>query len=130
MAQYRGRCWRKTLRTKRREAIGGRLDILSQEPEDLQQFETWFIAWVRTAFQAKRNKQSINSLMAWSDEISKAGREIQKQFLDYSLRFFRQATAVIITGLKSLVFMKLNDKTFKIRELCAIYRRFKYCRNF
>ena len=86
------------------------LDLLSREPEDLQ-FEAWF----RTAFQAKSNKQSINSLMAWSDEISKAGREIQKQFLDYSLRFFRQAL-LYNYGAKDLVFIKLNDKSFKIEN--------------
>ena len=90
------------------------LDLLSQEPEDLQ-FEAWFIAWVRTAFQAKNNKQSINTLMAWSQEISKAGREIQKQFLDYSLRFFRQAM-LHNYGAKELVFIKLNDKSFKIEK--------------
>ena len=90
------------------------LDLLGQEPEDLQ-FEAWFIAWVRTAFQAKSNKRSINSLMAWSQEISKAGREIQKQFLDYSLRFFRQAM-LHNYGAKELVFIKLNDKSFKIEN--------------
>jgi len=90
------------------------LDLLGQEPVDLQ-FETWFIAWVRTAFQAKTNKQSINHLMAWSDEISKAGREIQKQFLDYSLRFFRQAL-LYNYGAKDLFFMVLNDKSFKFEN--------------
>jgi DNA polymerase III subunit delta' len=90
------------------------LDLLGQEPEDLQ-FETWFIAWVRTAFQAKSNKQSINSLMAWSTEISKAGREIQKQFLDYSLRFFRQAM-LYNYGAKDLVFIKLKDSSFKFEN--------------
>ena len=90
------------------------LDLLGQEPVDLQ-FETWFIAWVRTAFQAKTNKQSINHLMAWSDEISKAGREIQKQFLDYSLRFFRQAL-LYNYGAKDLVFIVLNDKSFKFEN--------------
>ena len=90
------------------------LDLLGQEPEDLQ-FETWFIAWVRTAFQAKSNRQSINSLMAWSTEISKAGREIQKQFLDYSLRFFRQAM-LYNYGAKDLVFIKLKDSSFKFEN--------------
>ena len=90
------------------------LDLLGQEPEDLQ-FETWFIAWVRTAFQAKSNRQSINSLMAWSTEISKAGREIQKQFLDYSLRFFRQAM-LYNYGAKDLVFIKLKDPSFKFEN--------------
>ncbi|MDC3198506.1 DNA polymerase III subunit delta' [Flavobacteriaceae bacterium] len=90
------------------------LDLLKQEPEDLR-FETWFIAWVRTAFQAKSNKQSINSLMAWSQEISKAGRETQKQFLDYSLRFFRQAM-LYNYGVKTLVLINLNDKSFKMEN--------------
>mgnify|MGYP006123836691 CR=1 FL=1 len=90
------------------------LDLLKQEPEDLR-FEAWFIAWVRTAFQAKNNKQSINSLMAWSQEISKAGRETQKQFLDYSLRFFRQAM-LYNYGVKSLVFIKLNDESFRMEN--------------
>ena len=70
------------------------LDLLSQEPEDLK-FEAWFIAW--------------------GAEISKAGREIQKQFLDYSLRFFRQAM-LYNYGAKDLVFMNLNDKSFKFEN--------------
>jgi DNA polymerase-3 subunit delta' len=90
------------------------LHLLSQEPEDLQ-YEAWFIAWVRTAFQAKSNKQSINNLMTWSDEISKSGREIQKQFLDYSLRFFRQAL-LYNYNVRDLVFMNLNDKSFKFEN--------------
>ena len=90
------------------------LDLLSQESDDLQ-FEAWFIAWVRTAFQAKSNKQSINNLMAWSQEISKTGREVQKQFLDYSLQFFRHAM-LYNYGAKSLVFVELNDKSFKVEN--------------
>lgn len=90
------------------------LDLLKKGSENLR-FEAWFIAWVRTAFQAKSNKQSINNLMAWSLEISKAGREIQKQFLDYSLNFFRQAM-LYNYGAKSLVLIKLNDKSFKMEN--------------
>ena len=93
-----------------RKALG----LLKQGSEDVR-FEAWFIAWVRTAFQAKSNKQSINNLMAWSLEISKAGREIQKQFLDYSLKFFRQAM-LYNYGAKSLVLIKLNDKSFKMEN--------------
>ena len=93
------------------------LELLKQEPDDLK-FEAWFIAWVRTAFQAKSNKQSINNLMAWSAEISKAGREIQKQFLDYSLRFFRQAL-LYNYGSKQLVFINLRDKSFKFDRFAS-----------
>ncbi len=90
------------------------LELLSQESEELQ-FEAWFIAWVRTAFQAKNNKQSINNLMGWSAEISKTGREVQKQFLDYALRFFRQAMLFNYKA-KDLVFIELKDKSFKIEN--------------
>jgi len=93
------------------------LELLKQEPDDLK-FEAWFIAWVRTAFQAKSNKQSINNLMAWSAEISKAGREIQKQFLDYSLRFFRQAL-LYNYGANQLFFINLNDKSFKFESFAS-----------
>ena len=93
------------------------LELLKQEPDDLK-FEAWFIAWVRTAFQAKSNKRSINNLMAWSAEISKAGREIQKQFLDYSLRFFRQAL-LYNYGANQLVFINLNDKSFKFESFAS-----------
>ena len=93
------------------------LELLKQEPDDLK-FEAWFIAWVRTAFQAKSNKQSINNLMAWSAEISKAGREIQKQFLDYSLRIFRQAL-LYNYGSKQLVFINLSDKSFKFDRFAS-----------
>ena len=90
------------------------LGLLSQETDD-RQFEAWFIAWVRTAFQAKTNKQSINSLMDWSAEISKTGREIQKQFLDYSLRFFRQAL-LYNYGANDLIFINLKDDSFKFEN--------------
>ena len=53
--------------------------------------------------------------MEWSAEISKAGREIQKQFLDYSLRFFRQAM-LYNYGANDLVFMKLSDTSFKLEN--------------
>ena len=67
--------------------------IISLE-ENTREFEAYFIEWVRTAFQAKSNKNSINKLMAWSVSMAKLGREKEKQFLSYSLNFFRQALMV------------------------------------
>lgn len=93
-------------------SYGRALNLLNNDSKDFQ-YEAWFIAWVRTAFKAKSNKQSINDLMDWSQEISKSGREIQKQFLDYSLWFFRQAL-LYNYGAKELVFINLNDKSFKV----------------
>ena len=44
-------------------------------------YEPLFIEWVRSAFKAKSDKKSINKLMAWSERVSKLGREKEKQFL-------------------------------------------------
>ena len=43
--------------------------LINQE-ENTIQFETLFIDWVRTAFQAKTNKKSINKLMSWSETVA------------------------------------------------------------
>jgi DNA polymerase-3 subunit delta' len=66
------------------------LELLNNDASDLV-FEEWFVAWVRTAFRAKGNVAVVQQLIAWSDTISKTGRETQKRFLEYCLQFFRQA---------------------------------------
>ncbi|WP_031426864.1 ATP-binding protein [Flavimarina sp. Hel_I_48] len=66
------------------------LHLLQHDGED-DDFELWFIAWVRTAFKAKGNKKSILDLISWSEQIAGMGRETQKNFLDYCVDFFRQA---------------------------------------
>nr|WP_297918875.1 DNA polymerase III subunit delta' [uncultured Allomuricauda sp.] len=66
------------------------LDLVKKDSEDLV-FEKWFVQWVRTAFKAKGNKGAINELILWSETISKTGREVQKQFLNYCLTVIRQA---------------------------------------
>ncbi|WP_445748094.1 DNA polymerase III subunit [Polaribacter sp.] len=66
------------------------LQLMQNDSSDLV-FEEWFVAWVRTAFRAKGNVTVVQQLIAWSDTISKTGRETQKRFLEYCLQFFRQA---------------------------------------
>ena len=61
---------------KRRDIIEGIKQLINQE-ENTIEFETLFIDWVRTAFQAKTNKKSINKLMAWSEAVAKLGREME-----------------------------------------------------
>ena len=39
----------------------------------------------------KEIKAAIHDLISWSEDISKTGRETQKQFLQFCLNFFRQA---------------------------------------
>ena len=89
-------------------------DLVYQDSEDIQ-FETWFIAWIRSAFKAKGNKASILDLVAWAEDIAKTGRETQKLFLHFCLDFFRQAL-LLNYGAEDLVFMETKTKGFNISK--------------
>lgn len=79
------------------------------------QFEQWFITWVRTAFKAKGNAAVIQDLIGWSEQIASAGREVQKNFLQYCLEFFRQAMLQNYTA-ESLVFLQPETANFKLEN--------------
>ena len=66
------------------------LQLLHNSNSD-EQFEQWFVDWVRTAFRAKGNAAVLQDLITWSETIAGTGRETQKSFLNYCLQFFRQA---------------------------------------
>ncbi len=53
--------------------------------------EEAFSNLVRSAFQAKRNKNSLINLIKWSNDISSKNKEEIKNFLMYSSNLFRQA---------------------------------------
>ena len=89
-------------------------DLVHQDPEDIQ-FETWFIFWIRSAFKAKGNKAAIHDLISWSEDISKTGRETQKQFLNFCLDFFRQALLLNYNA-SSLVFLEPKTAKFKLEN--------------
>jgi len=80
-----------------------------------EQFEQWFVTWVRAAFRAKGNASVIQDLIEWSDVISKSGRETQKRFLDYCLQFFRQAMLYNYNA-ESLVFLEPKNPSFKLEK--------------
>ncbi len=88
---------------------------LKDETGEEKVFEKWFIIWVRSAFRAKGNKQAINHLLDWSDEIAKQGRETQKKFILYCTELFRQALLKNYNA-DSLIFFKSNDPTFAIEK--------------
>ena len=56
-----------------------------------KEFEVWFLKWVRTAFKVRKNKEEVLELINWSKMISKTGREVQKNFLSFSMNIFRSA---------------------------------------
>lgn len=100
-----------------REANGNynkALDLVRKDSEDLV-FEQWFVQWVRTAFKAKGNKGAVNELVLWSDEISKTGREVQKQFLNYCISVMRQALFLNYKA-DSLVYLKMHSVNFDLAK--------------
>lgn len=90
------------------------VDLFQKDSEDIQ-FEEWFITWVRAAFRAKGNKTAINDLLAWSETISKTGRETQKLFLNYCLNFFRQALLYNYTA-TDLVYLETQTQNFSLAK--------------
>lgn len=88
---------------------------LLQESGEEDQFELWFIRWVRTAFKAKGNKGAINNILEWSDELATKGRETQKKFLSYCIEMFRQ-TLLENYSADSLSLFEPKDKTFTLSK--------------
>lgn len=90
------------------------IQILHQSSNE-EQFEKWFITWIRTAFRAKGNAAIIQELVAWSEAIASRGREIQKSFLHYCLQFFRQALLKNYSA-DELVFMEPSSVKFDLEK--------------
>lgn len=90
------------------------LHILAADGDDLQ-FEKWFLTWVRTAFTARGNKQSVRQLLDWSESIASEGRETQKKFLQFCIEIFRQALLKNYNA-DSLVYFEAEDNGFTIEK--------------
>lgn len=90
------------------------IDLLNNNSKELI-FEQWFVNWVRSAFKAKGNASVIQELIEWSQAIAKEGREVQKQFLNYCLQFFRQAL-LLNYGTPDLVFIEPQTANFKLKN--------------
>ncbi|MAM17696.1 MAG: DNA polymerase III subunit delta' [Bacteroidota bacterium] len=90
------------------------LGILKHNSED-EQFESWFIQWVRAAFKAKGNKSVVLELVKWSEEIAALNRESQKSFLLYCIDFFRQAMLLNYEA-RELVYLEPATKNFKLEK--------------
>ena len=88
---------------------------LANEEKDDKLFEEWFVKWVRYAFKAKGNAASILDLISWSEEVASYGREIQKQFLNYCIEFFRQAMLQNYTA-GNLVYLDEGLEGFELKK--------------
>ena len=90
------------------------IHILKKNAGD-EQFEAWFISWIRSAFKAKGNKSTVLELVAWSEEIAALGRETQKSFLLYCIDFFRQSLLLNYKA-KDLVYLEPATEKFKLEN--------------
>lgn len=90
------------------------IHILNQSSND-DQFEQWFITWIRTSFRAKGNAAIIQELVSWSEAIASTGREVQKSFLNYCLQFFRQALLKNYSA-DALVFLEPSTEKFDLEK--------------
>src|SRR5690606_29799204 len=76
-----------------------------------EEFETYFVQWVRNAFMAAKNPAVLKNLVKWANEISGWPREKQKQFLGYCSEIFRQALLKNYNA-DDLVYLKLGADGF------------------
>ncbi|GGE12981.1 DNA polymerase III subunit [Psychroflexus salis] len=91
--------------------LGKAIKRLSHKTDD-EKFEAYFIAWVRSAFRAKKQKSAVKDLMHWAMQLDKENRETQIRFIDYCLHFFRQAMLANYKA-DSLVYFMPYDQDFK-----------------
>jgi DNA polymerase-3 subunit delta' len=90
------------------------LDLMNKDSEELV-FEKWFVQWMRSAFKAKGNKAAIHELILWSEEVSKTGRETQKNFLKYGLAVMRQAMLINYNA-DELAYMQIHVDDFQLEK--------------
>lgn len=92
-------------------ANGNLREALKNSDSTNDEFETYFVQWVRNAFMAAKNPTVLKHLVKWANEISGWPREKQKQFLGYCSEIFRQA---LLKNYKAeeLVYINLGAEGF------------------
>ncbi|MGB0999546.1 MAG: ATP-binding protein [Flavobacteriales bacterium] len=71
----------------------GNLSLAKQwlfRADDLENFSAIFVEWVRLCFKALQ-KQDLNTLVTWSNQLASWGRDQQIKFLDFAIQYFRKA---------------------------------------
>ena len=78
----------------------------SEKPTD--EFEDYFIKWIRDAFMVKTKPEKLKDILKWADEIASWNREKQKGFLEYCSEAFRLALLQNYT-VENLVYKKVGE---------------------
>jgi len=90
---------------------------LSYLEEDSNSFdnERNFVECLRLAFKAKKNKEAIIGLMAWSDKMALLKRDEQKSFFSYCLYLTRESLLVSYGASNLSSFISSSD--FQVEKL-------------
>lgn len=76
-----------------------------------EEFEDYFITWVRNAFMAKKKPEVLKDILFWARDIAQWNREKQKKFLEYASEIFRLALMQNYRA-GDLVYDKLKKNNF------------------
>lgn len=85
---------------------------LSVAERSVSEFESFFVQWVRYAFQAKKKPEMLKEIVKWGRSIAGWNKEKQKQFLDYCAEMFRLALMQNY-GAENLVYKRIEENNFK-----------------
>ncbi len=82
----------------------------AKHPEE--EFEDYFIKWVRDAFMVKKNPNKLKEILHWAADIALWNKEKQKSFLDYCSEAFRLAMLQNYAA-HDLVYKKVGEGKLK-----------------
>lgn len=80
--------------------------------ENSSEFETFFVQWVREAFQVKKKPEFLKNIVLWARTVASWNREKQKSFLAYCAEMFRLAMLQNY-GTPDLVYKNIQTPGFK-----------------
>jgi DNA polymerase III subunit delta' len=86
-----------------------------------EQFEEWFISWVRTAFKAKGNKAALAELLSWSEMIAGPAGNPKRSFCFFVWIFSGRHLCTTIR-LQTWSLWNLRQKALKWKNLLPLLR--------
>ncbi len=89
----------------------GQAQKLAAAADAENEFETFFVQWVREAFQVKKKPEFLKNIVVWARTISAWNRDKQKAFLEYCIEMFRLAMLQNY-GTASLVYKNIDAGGF------------------
>lgn len=79
--------------------------------ENSDEFEQFFVQWMREAFQVKKKPELLKNIIYWARTIAAWNREKQKNFLQYCAEIFRLALLQNYAS-ESLVYRQITSAGF------------------